>query len=39
MSHWCSVQENFPCAHTVEALSHFLVYLIQHIWFYMEVLE
>jgi hypothetical protein len=32
-------RKSFPCAHMFEALSHFLLYKFQCLWFYMEVLD
>jgi hypothetical protein len=34
ISHCCSVQEFFPCAHIFEALPHLLLYKFQCLWFY-----
>jgi hypothetical protein len=38
-SHWCSVQEFFPCAHIFEDFPHFLLYEFQCLWFYVEFLD
>jgi hypothetical protein len=38
-SPWYSVQEFSPFAYMFEDLSHFLLYMFQCFWFYVEVLD
>jgi ABC-type Fe3+-siderophore transport system permease subunit len=38
-SHWCSVQETFPCVHIFEALPHFLLYKFQCLLFDVEFFD